>query len=591
MHKPIKQITRRQSLCRFEDHANAAHRLHPLLRKIFENRNVQTRAELDYSLNRLHPPQQLKGIEGAASLLQQAIIAEQKIVVLGDYDVDGATAVTVALLGLRMLRAKQVEYLVPNRFEYGYGLSPEIAEVALKLQPHLVITVDNGIASLRGVALLRAAGVSVVVTDHHLAGAELPVANAIVNPNQPGCDFPSKALAGVGVMFYLLLAVRARLRSVNWFDQAHFPEPNLAELLDLVALGTIADLVPLDYNNRILVAQGVARVRAGRARPGLNALLEVAGRRPQNLIASDFGFVIGPRLNAAGRMDDIACGIECLLTSNTEEAMEHARLLDEINRERRQVEQSMQQQAMQIVARLEQNQKNATANQYGLCLFDPQWHHGIIGLVASRVKERFNQPVIAFAPDSAHPGKLRGSARSVVGLHIRDLLEAMANRQTGLLEKFGGHAMAAGLTIAEHQFPSFASCFSELVTSHFANTPRTDEILTDGELATDELTLETAELLNSASPWGQHFPAPVFEGVFRVVSHKIVGGQHLKMLLNSTDGALSLAAIAFRYIDPGQEEPTLQLHRVKIAYQLQVNEFNGTRSLQLVVETMQLLQD
>lgn len=595
--KRSKKITRRQPLCRLQDDSSGASRLHPLLRRILENRNVRTRSELDYSLNHLHPPQQLKGIEAATCILQQALRADRKIVVIGDYDVDGATATAVAVLGLRALGAKRVQYLVPNRFGFGYGLSPEIAAVALELQPEVVITVDNGISSLQGVALLRAAGVTVVITDHHLAGAELPTAEAIVNPNQPGCAFPSKALAGVGVIFYLLLAARARLRQAGWFDAARLAQPNLAELLDLVALGTVADLVPLDYNNRILVAQGVARIRAGRCRVGLKSLLEVAGRRPQNMASADFAFVIGPRLNAAGRMEDMSTGIECLLADDAQQARGYAQQLDEINRQRRKVEHSMQQQAMQIVARLEQGgeaQPAAAADRakrFGLCLFDPHWHHGIIGLVASRVKDATNQPVIAFAPDSAQPGKLRGSARSVLGLHIRDALEAISSCDARLIEKFGGHAMAAGLTIAADQFENFSARFRAQVTAHFADHAPSDEILTDGELAADDFTVATAELMRGASPWGQHFPAPLFDGEFRVTAQKIVAKQHLKMVLEGPDGAPSLDAIAFRYVEPGQDTTSASLQpqsqRVRAAYQLQVNEFKGKRSLQLLVEYMQ----
>ena len=591
-----KQITRRQRQCRWQDEAENSRGLHPLLRRVFENRNIQTFAELDYSLNRLHSPEQLKDIKPATALLQTAIERNQKILVVGDYDTDGATATTVALLGLRALGAKRVKYLAPNRFEYGYGLSKEIAEVALTQfahQPDLVVTVDNGIASLQGVALLRAAGVSVIVTDHHLAGAQLPDANAIVNPNQPGCGFPSKALAGVGVMFYLLLSVRGALRQSGRFQDD--PQPNLAELLDLVALGTVADMVPLDYNNRILVAHGVARVRAGRCRAGIKALLEVAGKDVHNFSVADFGFVIAPRLNAAGRIDDISTGIECLLADDYNDAAEYARLLDEMNRERRQLEQSMQARAQEMVAALDlrrhddtDDDDNKHTNEGGFngCLFDPEWHQGIVGLVATRIREKFNQPVVAFAP--AGDESLRGSARSVAGLHIRDLLESISVRCPGLIEKFGGHAMAAGLTIAAENFATFSRHFAEMVNAHFTNNPPTCDILTDGELAAEEFTLDVAELVRSASPWGQHFPAPLFDGEFRVVEQRVVAKQHLKMKLapinggEQTDG---VDAILFRYVEPGEDAP--RLDTVKAAYQLQVNEFNGKRSLQLLVEYLQ----
>ena len=581
-----RQITRRQPLCHLEEQTDGASGLHPLLRRIFENRNVQTPGELDYSLERLHPPAKLKGIEAATARLQKAIEAGQKILIVGDYDTDGATATTVALLGLRALGAGRVDYLAPSRFEYGYGLSPEIAEVALLADEpaDLVITVDNGISSIEGVARLRAAGVSVIVTDHHLAGAELPDADAIVNPNQPGCDFPSKALAGVGVMFYQLLSLRTALREAGHFDLAQFPEPNLANLLDLVALGTVADMVPLDYNNRILVAQGVARVRAGRCRPGIKALLEVAGKGGCDFDASDFGFIIGPRLNAAGRMDDISIGIECLLADNPDAALEHARQLDEINRARRQIEQSMHQQAARIVADI--SRRDADKKRFGWCLFDPEWHQGIVGLVANRIREKSNRPVIAFAP--ADGGWLRGSARSVTGLHIRDLLESISTRCPGVIEKFGGHAMAAGLTIAAENFEKFSDAFTYQVDAHFKDTPPAWEILTDGELAAEEFTMETAELVRAASPWGQHFPAPLFDGKFRVTDQRIVGQRHLKMTLAPVNGRAAndnYDAIVFRYIEPDEDPPPLET--ITAAYQLRVNEFKGKRSLQLLVEHLQ----
>ena len=557
---------------------------------------MRSRAELDYSLARLEPPDALKGIDAASELLQRALTDEWSILVVGDYDVDGATASAVALLGLRACGAARVDYLVPNRFTHGYGLSAGIARVALERAPDLVITVDNGIASLDGVALLREAGVAVIITDHHLAGEHLPAANAIVNPNQPGCDFPSKSLAGVGVMFYLLLALRARLREAGkWGGGGDSddspPQPNLAALLDLVALGTVADMVPLDHNNRILVAQGIARIRRGHCRPGLSALAQVAGRQQHAIDAAALGFFIGPRLNAAGRMDDISTGIECLLADDLRAALPFARQLEQINAERHQVEQSMQQQAAAMVARLQAHDE-ANGAGAGWCLYDPDWHAGIIGLVASRVKDNANQPAIAFAPDD--DGRLRGSARSVSGLHIRDLLADIAARRPGLIEKFGGHAMAAGLTIAAANFDAFAGCFSESVGAHFKDNPPDDDILTDGELGARELSLETAELVRAASPWGQHFPPPLFDGEFRVVEQKAVGRdrRHLKMLLeplaDGDGGGRSQQprydAIVFRHFEPGQADDAPPLDTVRAAYQLQVNEYRGARALQLLVE-------
>lgn len=585
MPQPARRISRRRAQCRLEEDAADERRLHPLLRRVFENRNVRTRGELDYALNNLHAPESLKGMEAATAILHRALDDRRGILIVGDYDADGATAASVALLGLRALGAGRADYLVPNRFEHGYGLSEDIARIALQKRPDVVITVDNGISSVDGVALLRAAGVAVVVTDHHLAGRQLPDADAIVNPNQPGCDFPSKALAGVGVVFYLLLALRKRLRAAGWFDPGRRPavaEPNLAELLDLVALGTVADLVPLDHNNRILVAQGMMRIRGGRCRPGIKALVEIAGRLCHNLDTSDLGFIIGPRLNAAGRMDDMSTGIECLIADHPREAMRYAESLDQINAQRHQVQRSMLERAEQMVSELLEGGDDS-GGRAGLCLFDADWHQGIVGLVASRIKDQLHRPTVAFA--RADDGRLRGSARSVAGLNIRDLLESVSTRHPGLIEQFGGHAMAAGLTIEERQFDAFSDCFSARVDAHFNGRLPDGEILTDGELAGGDLTLETAELVRAASPWGSHFPAPLFDGEFRVTDQRVVGDRHLKMVLECIDGSAALDAICFRHIEPGREAPIFDL--VKAVYQLKVKEYRGRRSLQLVVEYMQ----
>lgn len=589
-----KTIVRREALCSLQDEGGAGEDsalpavLPPLLRRVFENREVRSRGELNYSLQGLQPPK-MKGMEAAVALVQEALREGQQILVVGDYDADGATAIALAVLGLRALGAERerVGYLVPNRFKFGYGLSEKIAEVALGMRPRaqLVITVDNGISSIAGVARLRAAGVAVVVTDHHLAGAELPEANAIVNPNQPGCDFPSKSLAGVGVLFYLLLALRARLREDGWFAERGIAEPNLADWLDLVALGSVADLVPLDFNNRVLVAQGVARIRAGQCRNGILALLDIVGKRAQNLRATDLGYSIAPRLNAAGRMDDISIGIECLLAEEEGRAREYALRLDEINRARREVEREMQGQAMEIVAGLGEAAGGREEGEgYGLCLFDEGWHQGIVGLVASRVKEKTNHPVIAFAPDLAESGKLRGSARSVSGLHIRDLIADIAAGNAGLIEKFGGHAMAAGLSIDAGGLEKFSRDFRARVTAHFADEPPRDEILSDGALAGEEFTLENAELLARVTPWGQRFPTPMFDGEFYVREQRVVGQEHLKMVLESCDGSPRLSAIAFRCVGVGEKPPVLR--RIEAVYQLQVDEFRGRRGLQLLVEYM-----
>lgn len=554
---------------------------------------MRCRRELEYGLQNLHAPGLLKGIDDATVILHRAIESRRKILVIGDYDVDGATASALAVLALREFGADTVDYLVPNRFRHGYGLSPAIADLALQRtpSPQVVITVDNGIASIDGVAKLRAAGVEVVVTDHHLPGAELPAADAIVNPNQPGCAFPSKALAGVGVMFYVLLALRAKLRSAGWFDGNgngngdggdSRAEPNLADFLDLVALGTVADIVPLDHNNRILVAQGVRRIRAGRCRPGIRALAQVARKTCAELDARALGFVIGPRLNAAGRMDDMAAGIECLLADDDGDALRLAGELHAFNARRHQVQKSMLQQAEALVAKLE-NGGGGQGGRAGLCLFDADWHQGITGLVASRVKEKFHRPVVAFAP--ADDGQLRGSARSIANLHIRDCLAAIDAAQPGLIGKFGGHAMAAGLSIDAQNLDAFAAQFDAQVAAHFGGTMPDGEILTDGELAADEFTVETAEMLRDASPWGAAFPPPLFDGDFRVLEQRVVGDAHLKMKLACVDGdgaGNTLDAIAFRHIEPGEDAP--QLNRVQAVYQLSVDEFRGRRRLQLVVE-------
>ncbi len=521
-------------------------------------------------------------MDSAVLIVHQAVTTNQKILIIGDYDVDGATATTVAVRGLRALGARSVDYLVPNRFEYGYGLTPGIAEIAKQRKPNLVVTVDNGINAIQGVEVLRKAGILVLITDHHTAGVDLPNANAIINPNQPECHFPSKALAGVGVIFYLLLAVRTYFRQIGWFEKAGMVEPNLAELLDLVALGTIADMVPLDYNNRILVAQGLARIRAGCCCHGVAALINVAGKNYANVRTSDISFGVAPRINAAGRMADMTIGIECLLADNSKDAAQYSHKLDEINNERRGVEKSMQQEAMQIIANLKPLKR--TDKQASLCLFKPTWHPGIVGLIASRVKEKFDCPVIAFAPSDE--GFLQGSGRSVDGLHICNLLISIAIRYPDLLKKFGGHAMAVGVTIRTKDLKALERCFNEAVITHFSNRVTCNEILTDGELTAEEYRLETAELLQFASPWGQQFPEPLFDGLFEVIWQKIVGQQHLRMTLRPVDSVQTVNAIFFRHhVEPGID--TCVAKMIRAAYQLSVNEFNGVRSLQLLIKEVQ----
>jgi len=548
--------------------------LPPLLTRLYAARGVQSAAELDKGLARLIPYQQLKGIDAAVDLLVQALQQRQRILIVGDFDADGATASSVGVLGLRMLGAAHVDYLVPNRFEYGYGLTPEIVAVALQRQPELLVTVDNGISSVDGVTAAKAAGLKVLVTDHHLPGPELPAADAIVNPNQPGCAFPSKALAGVGVMFYVLLALRARLRELGWFAKAGISEPNLGELLDLVALGSVADVVPLDANNRILVHQGLARIRAGRARPGLRAVLEVAGRQHARITSTDLGFILGPRLNAAGRLDDMSLGIECLLCEDEALARDMAQQLDELNKDRKAIEQGMQREALAQLKDLP-----VESLPFGLCLFEPDWHQGVIGILASRLKERYHRPAIAFA--DAGDGLLKGSARSVPGLHIRDALDAVAARHPGLISKFGGHAMAAGLSLPQEHFGAFAAAFDAEVRRQLSEDDLTGRLLSDGQLGAEEFHLELAKALRHAGPWGQHFPEPLFHGVFQIVTQRVVGEKHLKLVLKTECGSLTLDGIAFNVDRDIWPNPNVRW--VELAYKLDVNEYQGRESVQLMV--------
>ena len=543
-----------------------------LLTRLYAARGVQSQAELDKSLARLIPYQQLKGIDAAVDLLVVALEQRQRILIVGDFDADGATASTVGMLGLRLLGAAHVDYLVPNRFEYGYGLTPEIVEVALTRTPQLLITVDNGISSVEGVAAAKKAGLSVLVTDHHLPGNELPAADAIVNPNQPGCEFPSKALAGVGVIFYVLIALRARLNSLGWYQNSK--APNIAELLDLVALGSVADVVPLDANNRILVHQGLERIRAGRARPGLKAILEVAKRDHSRITSTDLGFILGPRLNAAGRLDDMSLGIECLLTDDANAAREMAVQLDEMNQDRKSIEQGMQREALAQLKELP-----VDSLPFGLCLFDPEWHQGVIGILASRLKERYFRPTFAFA--DAGDGLLKGSGRSVPGFHIRDALSVVAAQHPDLIAKYGGHAMAAGLTLPAANFEVFSQAFDEEVRRQLREEDLTGRLLSDGSLAVEEFHLELARALRNAGPWGQHFPEPLFHGVFQLVEQRIVGERHLKVVLKTECGSVKLDGIAFGIDREVWPNPTIRW--VELAYKLDLNEFRGNETVQLMI--------
>lgn len=534
-------------------------------------------SEMERSLQAMLRPQQLKGLDTAVERLVKAITGQESLLIVGDFDADGATSCAVGMLALRDMGAASVQYLVPNRFEFGYGLTPEIVEVAKGYKPDLIITVDNGISSIEGVAASKAAGIGVLVTDHHLPGHSLPDAEAIVNPNQPGCDFPSKNLAGVGVIFYLMSALRSALRAQGWFASKGIPEPNMGNYLDLVALGTVADVVPLDSNNRILVHQGLQRIRSGRARPGILALLDVAGRQRHRLVASDLGFTVGPRLNAAGRLDDMSLGIECLLCDSPDLAREMAIELDDLNKDRRSIEAGMQQEALKTLETLTLNEGEEMP--WGLCLYDGQWHQGVIGILASRIKERFQRPVIAFA--DASDEEIKGSARSIPGLHIRDALDAVASANPGLLTKFGGHAMAAGMSLKKSDFPRFQKAFDDVVRKSLNADDLQAEILSDGELAGDEFSLSLAHTLREAGPWGQHFPEPVFDGEFYLVQQRIVGEKHLKLVLAIDEARQQLVdAIAFN-IDV-KEWPNHTAEKIRLAYRLDVNEFRGRESVQLM---------
>ena len=548
--------------------------LPPLLTRLYAARGVRSAVELEKGLARLIPYQHLAGIDAAVALLVEALEQRRRVLIVGDFDADGATASCVGVLGLRMLGVAHVDYLVPNRFEYGYGLTPEIVAVALQRRPELLITVDNGISSVDGVAAAKAAGLKVLVTDHHLPGPELPAADAIVNPNQPGCGFPSKAMAGVGVIFYVLLALRARLRDIGWFARAGLAEPNLGELLDLVALGSVADVVPLDANNRILVHQGLARIRAGRARPGLKAILEVAGKQAARITSTDLGFILGPRLNAAGRLDDMSLGIECLLCENEVLARDMAVQLDQLNQDRKAIEQGMQREALAQLKDLPVEQLP-----FGLCLFEPEWHQGVIGILASRLKERYHRPTIAFA--DAGDGLLKGSARSVPGFHIRDALDAVAARHPGLISKFGGHAMAAGLSLPVANFGAFAAAFDAEVRRQLSDEDLTGRLLSDGQLGAEEFHLELARALRHAGPWGQHFPEPLFHGMFQLVQQRLVGERHLKLVVKTECGSRTLDGIAFNIDREQWPNPTVRW--VELAYKLDVNEYRGQESVQLLV--------
>jgi single-stranded-DNA-specific exonuclease len=561
-------ITRRTAASELADA-----RLHPVLRRAYAARGVRNRDELALTLDKLMPVGTLQGVDAAVRLVLEH--RDRRIVVIGDFDADGATSTALIVRCLQAWGFASVEFLVPNRFEFGYGLTPEIVGLAAERAPTLIITVDNGISSNAGVAAARARGIQVLVTDHHLPGPTLPDADVIVNPNVPGCTFGSKALAGVGVAFYVMAAVRRELEA-----RGAPVMPPVTDFLDLVALGTVADLVPLDVNNRVLVSQGLRRIRAGRAVPGIRALLAIGNRAVPTVTAADLGFTIGPRLNAAGRLDDMSIGIRCLLAESESEALALATRLDQLNVERREIEARMQGVALAAVSQLRDSAAEGPTRQ-GVCLFDAGWHQGVVGLVASRIKDRIRRPVIAFA--RAGDGMLRGSARSVPGIHIRDVLDGMAARHPELISRFGGHAMAAGLSLEECNLDAFARAFDAEVSRWRDPAVPANRVETDGELSSDEIALETAQAVREGGPWGQAFPEPSFDGVFAVKNARLVGEKHLKMWVTCGDGARSFDAIAFNF-KGADENPPLPDGDVRLVYRLDINEYKGERRLQLLVD-------
>jgi len=569
----IKKIIQRD----VPDKHSLSDAIHPVLKRVYASRNIQFNDDLDYSLSSLFPYDTLSGINDAVLLLQEVIKKKSRILIVADFDADGATSCALAIRGLTLMGAEDIVYVVPNRFEYGYGLTPEIVDVALEYDPDLLITVDNGISSIEGVKRARKNGVKVLITDHHLPGNELPGADAIVNPQLNGDKFPSKNLAGVGVVFYILLALRAALKEQGWFEEVDLSIPNLAKLLDIVALGTVADVVPLDKNNRIMVSHGLNLIKKDKSIAGIAAILDLTGRPLSTISASVLGFSIAPRLNAAGRLTDMSLGIECLLTDDTYAAKEMAEQLDKLNKERRLIQTEMQEQAtIELDDYLE---KSSDEIAQGICLFNADWHQGVIGILAAKVKETFNRPVIAFAKENEDEDTIKGSARSINGLHIRDCLEDVTRINPELILTFGGHAMAAGLTIKESQFELFSECFNEVIKKHISLEDMQDVCMTDGELSTEDYSLQLAAEIQSAGPWGQAFPEPVFEGKFTVLDKQIVGDSHLKLKLQ-TDNKI-LDAIAFNITD---EDWPVGTNEILSTYRLGINDFRGDRKLQLFIE-------
>ncbi len=571
-HKIVRREVDAQRLSAFSS-------LPPILQKIYAARAVNSEDELQLGLASLFDYSTLKGVTEAVELLKTSLAQGERLLIVGDFDADGATSCALAMKALTAMGAKHVEYLVPNRFEFGYGLTPEIVAVAAQKQPDIIITVDNGISSLAGVAAAHQAGIRVIVTDHHLPGAQLPCADAIINPNQPDCLFPAKNTAGVGVIFYLMTALRSALRDSGWFQERGLPAPNMGDYLDLVALGTVADVVSLDQNNRILVEQGIRRIRVGKASAGIMALLSVAGKDASRLTASDLAFAVGPRLNAAGRLEDMSLGIECLLTTDEQSAFTMAAQLDDLNKVRKEIELEMKEQALDALTHLD-----VKTDMPAICLFDPGWHQGVIGILASRIKERYHRPVIAFA--DAGDGEIKGSARSIPGFHIRDALDEVAGQHPALLHKFGGHAMAAGLSIQRVHLEAFTQAFCECARRLISAQDLEAVVQTDGTLSGEQQSLQTAQLLRSAGPWGQGFAEPLFDGEFEVLDSRVLGSQHLKLILAADAQSSPVEAIAFFVSRPLLEQ---RLSRVRIVYKLDINEYRGDRRLQLIVEYLEPL--
>ena len=559
------------------DNINLPDLIHPVLKRVYASRNIKSSKDLDYSLSSLIPFEQLSGINDAVILLQEMLEQKKRMLIIADFDADGATSCALAIRGLTAMGAKDVIYVVPNRFEHGYGLSPEIVDVALDYDPDLIITVDNGISSICGVEYARKNGVKVLITDHHLPAKELPNADVIVNPQLANDKFPSKNLAGVGVIFYMLLALRAKLKQEYWFENNNIDYPNLANFLDLVALGTIADLVPLDKNNRTMVAHGLKLIKNNKSKPGIYALLNQAGRQLSKLTSSDLSFAVAPRLNAAGRLTDMSLGIECLLTDDEDDAIKIAGKLNRLNIERRKIQDNMQEEAL---AELEKYLQDTSGEiPYGICIYDKDWHQGVVGILASKIKEKFNRPVIVFAKENE--GVLKGSARSISGLHIKDVFDEIATLHPELIITFGGHAMAAGLTIKESQYSNFSNIFNKYANQYISSDKLEDECLTDGELSDEDFTVPLAQAIQDAGPWGQSFPEPTFAGQFKILDKRVVGENHLKLKLQLRGNSATLDAIAFNMTDTNWPPETQQ---IVSTYRLGINDFQGNSQVQLFLE-------